>query len=175
MNSQQPLCIFYSPSDGLEWAEYVQQKLESKYDVPCSLFDVTAVEADVPVSAAANILLLTPGFMNAGYLTRISALCKYKSIFVLTGVGHEEFDDYVTNNGLKTLLDWYKHEMDGSTDTVRKLMLYIISLFEENTYSQLPPPRPVNKIVCPFFKVCIALTALRMEFKKKSRVHTQIK
>lgn len=172
MNSQQALCIFYAPTDGLEWTKYLQRKLESKYDVPCSLCDVTVVEADLPVSAAANVLLLTPGFLDAGYLTRISALCKYKSIIVLTGVGQEEFDEYVSKHDIKTLLDWYKHEMDSSKDTVRKLILYIISLFEENTYAQLPPPRPVNKIVCPFFKVCIALIALRMELEKNTFTHS---
>lgn len=148
--------IFYSVDDGNEWASYLNGKLTEKHKLVCELKEIETYDILVPSTASVNVVLVTPVILDDGYLKVTRGLQNLRCILVLTGIKHKEYVRSLETLKLKHVLDWHVHEIDGSEDSVRELILFIISLYESSMYSTLPAPRQVNAVIASYIKVTIS-------------------
>lgn len=141
----------YHVDDGSRWASYLQKNLCEKYNIPCKAVPIGEVSS-APASAV-NVILITPNLVDKDHLSSISTLGKQKSVLILTGVHKEEFEATARKQNCDSLTSWNIHVLDGSEDSIRQMRVFIIGLYEQRCYSELPAPRQVNELVTTYWKV----------------------
>lgn len=176
--------IYYVPKDGAEWARYLQEKLGAKeYDLQCKINDFTCKQSCHVISTKVNVFLVTPEFLECRNWDTLNDFNKDTCIFVLTGVDNLDFSAAATLYNTDYVLDWYIHELLASEQSVKEMLLSIITIYEstdslscpdacgdkpcrsgsgiyenatwdeEDMYDTLPPARQVNGVVQAFCKV----------------------
>lgn len=179
--------IYYVPRDGAEWARYLQEKLGHKeYDIQCEINDFTGQRSCHVISTKVNVFLVTPDFLECRNWDTLNEFNKDTCIFVLTGVDNLDFSAAAALYRSDYVLDWYIHELVGTEQSVREMILSIISIYEstdplpcpepcsvrssrtgsgiyenanwddDDVYDTLPPARQVNGLVETFCKVMLS-------------------
>ena len=122
------LSIFYA-SDGKVWAEYLQDKLSSEeYGIATLLKDFE--RADHRTQTRVNIFMITPDLTDLDNWDVMKHFDGATSVAVLTGINHDDWDFAVEKFKNDSLIEWFAYELLAEEDCVRKLIVFIISLYE---------------------------------------------
>ncbi|KAJ8317975.1 hypothetical protein KUTeg_003066 [Tegillarca granosa] len=126
---QECIYLYYIPSDGGSWANFLHEKLnEDDYMLSSSLVDISTLENDHLIHDV-NIILVSPDFLNLKSLQPLTVLHQIRSLVVLLGVDKPEYEMFVKDNELN-LSKWDVFETEATEKSVRQLLLRIISLYE---------------------------------------------
>lgn len=141
--------IHYMPSDGYAWATYIGQKLE-EYSINCELCDFTAETKSDVKNYKVNAFFVTPDFLECGDWTLLKAFIKNSCILVLTGTDQVELE-LVLEKKCDNIQDYFIYEMKENDKSVRDLLIFIISKYEEDETPASPVPglghRPISSSV----------------------------
>lgn len=152
--------IHFMPSDGLHWAEFLQQKLdEDGYNINSQLLDLTSTTHFFDT----NILLVSPDFFNLDNLGVLRTINPHRAIMVLLGTTARDVQKSLLRHKCDEMLNHITFFEAVATDTcVRKLLIGIIQLYEYNheasdeDYDTLPLPRPTNSPTNGVYGVAIS-------------------
>lgn len=123
--------LYYVPSDGEAWALYIGQILRAdEYTIDCQLCDFTAGANIDMKSSKVNVFFVTPDFLEHSDWQRLHAVDKSSCILVLTGIEQADLEA-VMSTRCKQIDDYYIYEMMESEKSVRDLLIFIISKYEE--------------------------------------------
>ncbi|KAL3875387.1 hypothetical protein ACJMK2_033340 [Sinanodonta woodiana] len=142
--STHKISVCYHPHDGAEWAKYLQSKLgEREYQIDIALNDVTSDHTSRGKSRI-NIIAITPDFLDVIDLNIVKCFHQQLSLAILMGVDTEEFTLITRQRGVHdNVQDWLTLTVDGSGESVRHLLMTIVSMYEY----KYPPSR-----IQPIFK-----------------------
>ncbi|KAL3875384.1 hypothetical protein ACJMK2_033337 [Sinanodonta woodiana] len=141
-STQKEISIHYHPQDGAEWAKYLQSRLgEREFEIDIALNDVTAPDISRGRSRI-NVFLITPDFMDLTDLNIMKGYDHRYSLAILMGIETEIFTLLTTQRGIyEDLQDWITLDADESEESVRRLLVTIVTMYE---YDYLPSRiRPV--------------------------------
>ena len=133
----------YFISDGNEWANYLTEKFS------CEEYNIETVQQDFQTASSdmktkVNVFLFTPDLAIEKNWDLLNYFDSVTSVAVLTGITHEDWQCAIEMHGLESLNEWYVHELIAEEDSVRELLLLIISLYEtdiaepEEDYMNVP-------------------------------------
>lgn len=133
----------YFISDGNEWANYLTEKFS------CEVYNIETVQQDFHTASSdmktkVNVFLFTPDLAIEDNWDLLNYFDSVTSVAVLTGITHEDWQGAIEMHGLESLNEWYVHELIAEEDSVRELLLLIISLYEtdlvepEEEYMNVP-------------------------------------
>lgn len=138
--------VYYQPSDGTEWARYVHDKLVSRdYEIKCILNNFSCQKTVPKLSKVVNVFLVTPDFLDYPDWDVTRQVDRDTCITVLTGVDSVDFEQAARLYNCAFVLDWYTHELDNTEESVRDMLVSIISLYESTDLSnhiEVPQHRP---------------------------------
>ena len=124
------VCIFYLP-DGEVWAKYLQERLNSEqYDISAVTKHYRDVSTAKNTQTKLNIMLITPELIESHNLDLRVDYGGATCVAVLAGVDHENWILAKTVLRLDNELDWFIYELEADADSVRDLMVFIVSLYE---------------------------------------------
>ena len=119
-------------SDGKEWATYLQDKFNSEgYSIKTVLRDFEASKS--PTQGIVNIFLITPDLFEIENWDLMGHFKRDTSMVVLTGVNHADWTMGIKN---ESLADWKSYEVNEDEESVRGLIMTIVSLYESS--QQIP-------------------------------------
>lgn len=123
--------IYYVGAESAAWGEYLKTKLaEADYGIPATLCDIVNCDAKLK-DAKPNILLVSPDFAELESWSCFRELNSQQSVAVLLNINTEEFRLLCNEHRhCPELLDWRISEMKSTDDSVRRLLLSIIRIFE---------------------------------------------
>ncbi|KAK3600210.1 hypothetical protein CHS0354_019836 [Potamilus streckersoni] len=138
MATQKEISIHYYPQDGVEWAKYLQVKLgEREYEIDIALNDVTS-DCTAQGRNRINVFLITPDFLDLKDLNFMTGFDHQFSLAILMGVDIENYTSITTQSGVhEDVKDWLTLDVDGTEESVRHLIMTIVSMYEYD----YPPPR----------------------------------
>ncbi|KAK3600211.1 hypothetical protein CHS0354_019837 [Potamilus streckersoni] len=146
MMSIHKISIHYHPQDGVVWAKYLQSKLaQPEYKIGIALNDITSDDMSRGRSRL-NIFLITPDFLELIDSNIVKGFDHQISLAILMGVDTENFTLTTTLSGVyEDVKDWLTLDVDGSEESVRHLLMTIVTMYE---YDMLPSRiRPIFKEV----------------------------
>ncbi|KAK3600212.1 hypothetical protein CHS0354_019838 [Potamilus streckersoni] len=156
MSIYKEISIHYHPQDGTEWATYLQSKFgERKYQISIALNDVTA-DNKSQESSNINMFLITPDFLESIDLNTMKGFDNKCSLAILMGVDAEDFTFIAIEHGMHDVKNWLMLDVDGTEESVRHLIMTIVSMYEYD----YPPPRirPVlTEVIDEGLKIYIGL------------------
>lgn len=138
MVDQTCVSVHYMPSDGKMWAGYLCEKLRGdEYDIKCDLNDLTEDPTTAVKSSKAkvNVVFVTPDFLDVQLWNWSNNLDKNSSILVLTGTEHDDLAQSASFHKSDHVLDFYIYELKETETSVRDLLIFIISKYEDTTDS----------------------------------------
>lgn len=134
-------CIYFV-TDGKPWAEYIKDTLASKeYDISVILRDFREWHTLSPAKAHSklDILLISPGLLEAEGLDFKNEFDSTPTVVVLTGVDNDDWNFAKQALRMDSKLDWFIHELESKEGSVRDLIMLIVSLYER-AVTQSPNP-----------------------------------
>lgn len=153
--SREKGCIFiyYVPTDGFSWANFLQSKLnEKEYNIMSTLVDISNMHEDYE-SSDVNVVLVSPDICSLPSLKPLNKLQKDHSLAVLLGVEYSEYIEIVSVKEGQNLSGWSVFNTQANEHSVRGLLMKIIELYEdthkddveleEDPYDILPEPKPI--------------------------------
>lgn len=124
------VCIFYL-SDGEVWAKYLQDRLISEeYDISAVLKHFRDISTVKHTQAKLNIMLITPELIETDDLDLCVNYGGATCVAVLAGVDHDSWISAKNVLKLDNELDWFIYELEEGANSVRDLMMFIVSLYE---------------------------------------------
>ncbi|KAL3875382.1 hypothetical protein ACJMK2_033335 [Sinanodonta woodiana] len=131
MSTQKEICIHYYPQDGVQWARYLQAKLgEREYEIDIALNDVTS-SSTAQGSSRMNVFLITPDFLDLKDLKIMTVFNHQFSLVILMGVDIQNFHSKTKHHGVQEdVNNWFTLEVDGSVESVRHMLMTIVSMYE---------------------------------------------
>ncbi|XP_056017398.1 uncharacterized protein LOC125669409, partial [Ostrea edulis] len=137
------VALYFVSEDCNAWANFLKTKLgEKAYDI--CVHDIEASQAsECKESYKANIILVSPGFLELPDYNHFSKFPEKQSLVVLLGVDDQEFEDTLKARGGEQILKIPLFETEANESSVRCLLVEIIDLYERNvaTENVLPDPR----------------------------------
>ena len=123
------LTIYYAP-DGQVWAEYIQDALNSKaYGIGAVLRAFNEDTSSTPPSKI-NIVLISPDLIECEDWELMNELDSSTTIAVLTGVTHDDWSMAAERLNMESVLNWFDYQLSANEDSVKSLIIVIISLYE---------------------------------------------
>ena len=123
----------YYVSDGYNWSDYLFKKLHSKeYGIKCAQIDFNK-RSDLSLqSSVINVFFVTPDFLEHQDWKWAESVDTNRCILVLTGTEQEDLEDSATYYKFDHVNDFYIYQLMETEESVRDLLIFIISVFEEN-------------------------------------------
>ena len=123
------VCIFFE-NDGQLLAKYLQEKLNSKeMAIKTNINVIYEYQSAEPFKV--NVFLISPEFLSTTSLKTIQDFEKTRSILVLASTDFSELEEAVVENGIEPLLEWFVYSLEESDNSVKELLVSIISLYED--------------------------------------------
>lgn len=147
----EPLSIFYC-SDGKEWADYIQEKLSAEeYNIQTILKDFET--ADTKIDTDVNVFLMSPVSIQLDKWDLMNYSESATSLAVLTGISFDDWSSAIQTYNMESLYEWCYYELKPEEESVRQLLILIVSLYESKyeyeNISTEPKNDPNAEIVVP--------------------------
>ncbi|KAK3600218.1 hypothetical protein CHS0354_019845 [Potamilus streckersoni] len=147
------ISVYYHPQDAADWAKYLQTKLgEREYQIATVLNDITSG----PIfkgKTRVNVFLISPSFLELTDMNIMAGFDSHFSLALLMGVDIDDFTFMTTKYDVyEHVKEWVKFEVQESEESVRTLLMTIVSMYETDPdsfspYDVLPPRiRPLNDV-----------------------------
>jgi hypothetical protein len=137
------VALYFVTEDCSAWANFLKTKLgEKAYDI--GVHDIEASRAsECKDSYKANIILVSPGFLELKDLNHFCKFPEKQSLVVLLGVDDHEFEDTLKARGGEQILKIPVFETEANESSVRCLLVEIIDLYERNVALEDVLPHPI--------------------------------
>ncbi|KAL3875392.1 hypothetical protein ACJMK2_033345 [Sinanodonta woodiana] len=147
------ISVYYHPQDAAEWAKYLQAKLgEREYQIDTILNAITN-DPIVKEKTRVNVFLISPSFLELTDMKIMAGFDSHFSLALLMGVDMDDFIFMTTKCDVyREVKEWVKFEVQESEESVRTLLMTIVSMYETDPdsfspYDVLPSRiRPVNEV-----------------------------
>ncbi|XP_045214228.2 uncharacterized protein LOC123564593 isoform X5 [Mercenaria mercenaria] len=138
--------IFYVQPDGEVWADYLYQKLIAKeYEINCEKIEFTGKSESSLHSSVFNVFFVTPDFLDTQNWKWSNSVDTSRCLLVLTGTEHDDLEESARYHECEHVNEFYIHELKETEESVRDLLIIIISKYEESDHHHESPSPPTHQ------------------------------